>query len=105
MGGLLERLLGGNFSSPLTLIFVLFTLLAFYFLFRLGWFFFVKGEEFTDSAEGKRQTRNLVRLLVVSVLIALFSGFAFEFVRIGRDIAQANASTAAKGFFDWLLGK
>ncbi len=105
MGTMLQRLLAGNFSSPLTLIFVVFTLLAFYFLFRLGWFFFVKGEEFTDSVEGKRQTRSLVRLLVVSVLIALFSGFAFEFVRVGRDIAQANASTAAQGFFDWLLGK
>ncbi len=105
MSGMLERLLSGNFSSPLTLIFVIFVLLAFYFLFRLGWFFFVKGEEFTDSAEGKRQTKNLVRLLVVCVLIALFSGFAFEFVRTGRDLAQANASGAAKGFFEWLVGK
>ena len=105
MSGLLQRLLAGNFSSPLTLIFIVFTLLAFYFLFRLGWYFFVKGEEFTESAEGKRQTRNLVRLLVVSVLIALFSGFAFEFVRVGRDMAQASASNAATGFFDWLLGK
>ncbi len=105
MSGMIQRLLAGNFSSPLTLIFIVFVLLAFYFLLRLGWFFFVKGEEFTDSPEGKRQTRNLVRLLVISVFIALFSGFAFEFVRIGRDIAQANASTAAKGFFDWLLGK
>ncbi len=105
MSGMIQRLLAGNFSSPLTLIFIVFVLLAFYFLLRLGWFFFVKGEEFTDSPEGKRQTRNVVRLLVISVFIALFSGFAFEFVRIGRDIAQANASTAAKGFFDWLLGK
>ncbi len=105
MGTMLERLLAGNFSSPLTLIFVIFVLLAVYFLLRLGWFFFVKGEEFTDSPEGKRQTRSLVRLLVVCVLIALFSGFAFEFVRVGRDLAQANASSAAKGFFEWLTGK
>jgi hypothetical protein len=105
MSGMLERLLAGNFSSPLTLVFILFVLLAFYFLFRLGWFFFVKGEEFTDSAEGKRQTKSLVRLLVICVFIALFSGFAFEFVRAGRDLAQANAPTAAKGFFEWLVGK
>ena len=105
MSGLLQRILAGNFSSPLTLIFIFFTLLALYFLFRLGWFFFVKGEEFTDSAEGKHQIRNLVRLLIVSVFIALFSGFAFEFLRVGRDMAQASASGAAKGFFDWLLGQ
>lgn len=104
MSGMLQRLLAGNFSSPLTLVFILFVLLAFYFLFRLGWFFFVKGEEFTDSAEGKRQTRNLVRLLVICVFIALFSGFAFEFVRAGRDLAEASAPSAAKGFFEWLAG-
>ncbi len=105
MAGLLERIIGGNFSSPLTLVFIGFSLLAFYFMFRLGWFFFVKGEEFTDSVDGKRQVRNFVRLMVVSVLIALLSGFAFEFVRVGRDIAQENASSTAKSFFDWLIGK
>ncbi len=105
MPSFLEKLLAGNFSSPLTLIFVFFSLLAIYFLFRLGWFFFVKGDEFTDSVEGKRQTRNLIRLIIVCVLVALFSGFAFEFVRVGRDVTQANAPGAARGFFDWLLGK
>src|SRR5712692_2482756 len=105
MGGIIERLLSGNFSSPLTLVFAVFSLLAFYFLFRLGWLFFVKGEEYTDSAEGKRQTRNILRLLIISVLVALLSGFAFEFVRLGRDMAQASAPNAAKGFFDFLLGK
>ena len=105
MSGILDRILQGNFSSPLTLVFVVFTLLAFYFLFRLGWQFFIKGEEYTDSAEGKRQTKNIVRLLIISVLVALLSGFAFEFVRIGRDMAQASAPSAAKGFFDWLIGK
>jgi hypothetical protein len=105
MIGLIERLLQGNFSSPLTLVFVVFTLLAFYFLFRLGWFFFVKGEEFTDSTDGKRQVRNLVRLLVVCVVIALVSGFVFDFVKAGRDIASASASGAASSFFAWLAGK
>jgi hypothetical protein len=105
MIGLIQKLLSGNFSSPLTLVFVVFTLLAFYFLFRLGWFFFVKGEEFTDSADGKRQVRNLVRLLVVCVVIALVSGFVFDFVKAGRDIASAQASGAAAGFFEWLAGK
>ncbi len=105
MPGLLQRILSGNFSSPLTLVFVIFSLLAFYFLFRLGWLFFVKGDEFTDTVEGKRQSKNLVRLLVVCVFIALFTGFVFEFVRVGRDVAQANAPGAAKGFFDWLIGQ
>jgi hypothetical protein len=105
MSGLLQRILEGNFSSPLTLVFILFTLLAFYFLFRLGFLFFVRGDEFTDSVEGKRQIKNLVRLLIVCIFIALFTGFIFEFVRVGRDVAQANAPGAARGFFDWLLGK
>jgi hypothetical protein len=105
MSSLFQRILEGNFSSPLTLVFILFTLLAFYFLFRLGWLFFVKGDEFTDTVDGKRQTRNLVRLLLISIFIALFTGFVFEFVRVGRDVAQANAPGAAKGFFDWLLGR
>ncbi len=105
MSSLLQRILEGNFSSPLTLVFIFFTLLAFYFLFRLGWLFFIKGDEFTDTVEGKRQTRNLVRLLLISIFIALFTGFVFEFVRVGRDVAQSNAPGAAKGFFDWLLGR
>ncbi|MGE5265529.1 MAG: hypothetical protein ACM3S0_19300 [Acidobacteriota bacterium] len=105
MSGLLQRILEGNFSSPLTLVFILFTLLAFYFLFRLGFLFFVRGDEYTDSLEGKRQVKNLVRLLIVCIFIALFTGFIFEFVRVGRDVAQANAPSAARGFFDWLLGK
>ncbi len=105
MLGLIEKMLTGNFSSPLTFVFVIFSLLAFYFLFRLGWFFFIKGEEFTDSADGKRQVRNIVRLLVVCVLIALLSGFVFDFVKAGRDIASAGASGAAQTFFDWLAGK
>ncbi len=105
MSGLLQKILSGNFSSPLTFIFIFFTLLAFYFLFRLGWLFFVKGDEFTESLEGKRQTKNFVRLLIVSVFIALFSGFVFEFVRVGRDAIAANAPSASQGFFDWLLGK
>lgn len=105
MPGLLDKILAGNFSSPLTLVFVLFTLLAFYFLFRLGWLFLVQGEQVTDSVEGKRQIKNLVRLLAVCIFIAFFSGFVFEFLRAGRDVAQANAPGAAQGFFGWLLGK
>jgi hypothetical protein len=105
MAGILGKIFAGNFSSPLTLVFVVFTLLAFYFLFRLGWLFFIKGDEFTESAEGKRQVKGQVRLLIVCIVIALFTGFVFEFIRIGRDVASASASTAAKGFFDWLLGK
>jgi len=105
MPGLMGKILEGNFSSPLTLVFVLFTLLAFYFLFRLGWLFFVLGDQVTESVEGKRQVKNFVRLLVISVFIAFFSGFVFEFLRAGRDVAQANAPGAAQGFFGWLLGK
>ncbi len=105
MPGIIQQILNGNFSAPLTLIFVLFTLLAIYFLLRLGILFFVKGEEFTESVEGKRQIRNLVRLLVISLFVALFTGFVFQFVSIGRDVAQQNAPGAARGFFDWLLGK
>jgi len=105
MGGLLQKILDGNFSSPLTFVFIIFTLLAFYFLVRLAWIFFVRGDEFAESAAGKRQTKNTVRLLVICILIALFSGFIFEFVRIGRDAVAASAPNAARGFFDWLLGK
>ncbi len=105
MPELIQRILAGNFSSPLTLVFVVFSLLAFYFLFRLGFLFFVKGDEYTDSVEGRRQTKSVVRLLVVCVCVALFSGFVFEFVRVGRDVAQASAPGAAKGFFDWLVGQ
>lgn len=105
MPGLVQQILSGNFSSPLTLVFSLFTLLAFYFLFRLGWLFFVKGDAFTDSVAGKQQVKNTLRLLIVCVLIALFTGFAFEFVRVGREVAAASAPDAARGFFDWLLGK
>lgn len=105
MPELLTKVFGGNFSSPLTFVFVIFTLLAFYFLFRLGWLFFAKGDEFVESVEGKRQTRNNVRLLIASVLIALFSGFVFQFVVSGREAIAASAPGAAKGFFDWLVGK
>jgi len=105
MGNLLQKILAGNFSSPLTFVFIIFALLAFYFLFRLGWIFFVRGDEFAESAPGKRETKNVVRLLIVCILIALFSGFVFEFIRAGRDAVTATAPGAAQGFFDWLLGK
>ncbi|MGB8643863.1 MAG: hypothetical protein WCF84_01375 [Anaerolineae bacterium] len=105
MPGIIDQILHGNFGAPLTLIFVLFSLLAIYFLARLGWLFFVRGDEYTDSVEGKRQIRNLVRLLVISLFVALFTGFVFQFVSVGRDVAQQNAPGAARGFFDWLLGK
>lgn len=105
MGGLVQRILEGNFSSPLTFVFIIFALLAFYFLFRLGWIFFVRGDEFAESAPGKRETKNTVRLLLICIFIALFSGFIFEFVRIGRDAVAASAPSVSKGFFDWLLGK
>ncbi len=105
MAGLLQKILEGNFSSPLAFVFAVFVLLALYFLLRLGWLFFVRGDEFTESVEGKRQVKNTVRLLIACVLIALFSGFVFEFIRIGRDAVAASAPGAAKGFFDWLLGK
>jgi len=105
MGSLIQKILDGNFSSPLTFVFIIFTLLAFYFLLRLAWIFFVRGDEFAESVEGRRQTKNTVRLLALCVFIALFSGFVFEFVRIGRDAIAASAPDAARGFFDWLLGK
>ncbi len=105
MPSIIDQILRGNFTAPLTLVFILFTLLAIYFLIRLGWVFFVRGDEFAESADGKRQVRNLVRLLVISLFIALFTGFVFQFVSIGRDVAQQNAPGAARGFFDWLLGK
>ncbi len=105
MGGLLEKILAGNFTSPLTFVFIIFSLLAFYFLIRLGWIFFVRGDEFAESVEGKKQTKNTVRLLLLCIFIALFSGFIFEFVRVGKDAVAASAPGAAKGFFEWLLGK
>ncbi|MBI5029467.1 MAG: hypothetical protein HZB51_02990 [Chloroflexi bacterium] len=105
MGGLLQKILSGNFSSPLTFVFIIFSLLAFYFLIRLGWIFFVRGDEFAESSPGKRETKSTVRLLLVCIFIALFSGFAFEFVRVGRDAVSASAPGAAQGFFDWLLGR
>jgi formate hydrogenlyase subunit 3/multisubunit Na+/H+ antiporter MnhD subunit len=105
MPAIIQQILSGNFSAPLTLIFILFTLLAFYFLFRLGWLFFVRGDEFADSAQGKRETRNLLRLLIICVFISLFTGFVFQFVSTGREVAQQNAPGAARSFFDWLLGK
>ena len=105
MGSLLQKILEGNFSSPLTFVFVVFSLLAFYFLIRLGWIFFVRGDEFAESVEGKKQTKNTVRLLLLCIFVALFSGFVFEFVRVGRDAIAASAPGAAKGFFDWMLGK
>lgn len=105
MPGIIQQILSGNFSAPLTLVFILFTLLAFYFLVRLGWLFFVRGDEFSESQQGKRETKNLVRLLIICVLIALFTGFAFQFLSVGREVAQQNAPGAARGFFDWLLGK
>ena len=55
MPGLIQELLSGNFSSPLSWVFVIFTLLAFFFLFRLAWIFFVQGDTFTESVEGRRQ--------------------------------------------------
>lgn len=105
MPGIIQQILSGNFSAPLTLVFILFTLLAFYFLIRLGWVFFVRGDEFAESQQGRRETKNYVRLLFVCVLVALFTGFAFQFLSIGRDVAQQNAPGAARSFFDWLLGK
>jgi hypothetical protein len=105
MSSLLQKILEGNFTSPLTFVFILFVLLALYFLIRLGWIFFVRGDEFVDSVEGKRQVKNTVRLLIICILIALFSGFIFEFVRAGKDAVAASAPGMAKGFFEWLLGK
>ncbi len=105
MPAIIQQLLNGNFTAPLTLIFIFFTLLAIYFLLRLGWLFFTRGDEFTDSLEGKRQIQGLVRLLVVCLFIALFTGFVFQFVSIGRGVAEQNAPGAAQGFFNWLLGR
>ena len=105
MPGIIQQILSGNFTAPLTLIFIFFSLLALYFLFRLGWLFFVRGDEFVESNEGRRQAKGLVRLLVLCVFIALFTGFAFQFISIGRSVAEQNAPGAAQGFFNWLLGK
>lgn len=105
MPTIVQQLLSGNFSAPLTLVFVFFTLLAFYFLFRLGVIFFLRGDEFAESAEGKRQIKGNARLLLISIFVALFTGFVFQFVSVGREVAQQNAPGAARGFFDWLLGK
>ena len=105
MPALIQELLAGNFSSPLSWVFVIFTLLGFYFLFRLAWVFFVQGDTFTESVEGRRQVKNTVRMLVICVVIALVSGFAFQFLVVGRTTAEANAPDAAQGFFNWLLGK
>ncbi len=105
MPGLIQELLAGNFSSPLSWVFIIFTLLAFYFLFRLGWLFFVQGDTFTESVEGRRQVKNTVRTLVICVLIALLTGFVFQFLYVGRAAAESTAPTAAQGFFNWLLGK
>jgi hypothetical protein len=105
MPGLLQELLRGNFSSPLSWVFMIFTLLAFYFLFRLAWIFFVQGDTFTESVEGRRQVKNVVQTLLICVGIALFTGFVFQFLYVGRAAAESSAPGAAQGFFDWLLGK
>lgn len=105
MPGLIQQLLAGNFSSPLSWVFIVFTLLAFYFLFRLAWMFFAQGDAFTESVDGRRQVRNAVRLLVICVLVALLSGFVFQFLVVGRAAAESAAPGAAQGAFDWLLGK
>jgi hypothetical protein len=65
----------------------------------------VRGDEFVESVEGRRQTKSAVRLLLICIFVALFAGFVFEFVRVGRDVVQASAPGAAKTFFDWLLGR
>ena len=105
MPGLIQELLAGNFSSPLSWVFIIFTLLAFYFLFRLAWIFFVQGDTFTESVEGRRQVKNTVRTLLICVVIAVFTGFMFQFLSVGRTTAESSAPGAAHGFFDWLLGK
>ena len=105
MPGLIQQLLAGNFSSPLSWVFIVFTLLAFYFLFRLAWMFFAKGDAFTESVEGRRQVGNTVRILVICVLVALLSGFVFQFLVVGRAAAESSAPGAAQGFFSWLLGQ
>ena len=105
MPGLIQELLAGNFSSPLSWVFIIFTLLACYFFFSLAWIFFVQGDTFTESVEGRRQVKNVVRMLVVCVGVALLTGFAFQFLSVGRSAAESSAPGAAQGFFDWLLGK
>lgn len=105
MPGLIQELLAGNFSSPLSWVFVIFTLLAFFFLFRLAWIFFVKGDTFTESVEGRRQVKNTARILIICVGIALLTGFLFQFLLVGRTAAESSAPEAAQGFFNWLLGK
>ncbi len=105
MPGIIQQILSGNFAAPLTLIFIFFSLLALYFLFRLGWLFFVRGDEFMESVEGRRQARSMLRLLIVCVLVAFFTGFAFQFLSIGRSVAEQNAPGAAQSFFNWLLGR
>lgn len=105
MPELLRKIFEGNFSSPLTFVFVIFSLLAFYFLFRLAWLFFAKGDEYVESVEGKKQTKSFVRLLVTCVLIAVFSGFVFQLILVGRDALTASAPGASKSFFEWLVGK
>lgn len=105
MPGLLQELLAGNFSSPLTWVFVIFTLLAFYFLFRLAWIFFVQGDTFTESVTGRAQVKNTVRILVICVGVSLLTGFLFQFLLAGRAAAESTAPSAAQSFFNWLLGK
>ena len=46
-----------------------------------------------------------VRTLVICVLIALLTGFVFQFLAVGRAAAESSAPGAAQGFFNWLLGK
>lgn len=105
MPGLVQELLAGNFSSPLTWVFVVFTLLAFYFLFRLAWIFFVQGDTFTESVTGRAQVKNTVRILVICIGVSLLTGFLFQFLLAGRAAAESTAPGAAQGFFNWLLGK
>jgi fatty acid desaturase len=105
MPGLIQELISGNFSSPLSWVFLIFTLLAFFFLFRLAWLFFVKGDTFTDSVEGRQQVKNTVRILIICVGVALLTGFLFQFLLVGRSAAESSAPGAAQGFFDWLLGQ
>ena len=103
--GIIQQVLNGNFSAPLTLVFIFFTLLAFYFLFRIGVAFFARGDEYTESSKGQREVRSNVRLFALSLFVALFSGFLFEFVARGREALGGSAPGAAQGFFDWLVGR
>lgn len=105
MPDLIQQLLQGNFSSPLSWVFVIFTLLAFYFLFRLAWVFFVRGDAFTESVEGRQQVKSIVRVLIICLLVAFFTGFLFQFLSAGRTATESAAPEAARGFFDWLLGR